>query len=393
MAVYLEECNAYNENLIKTALISIFNKLGGIENIIYKDMRVALKPNLLMPKAPDTAANTHPLIVKAIADLIINQGAKPFIIDSPGGPYTELWLDKVYKTSGMTDITHKSFINLNYDLRSEQKVIDNPLIMEKVQVLKPLLEADYIINIPKLKTHGMMVITGAVKNMFGAVPGEKKIDYHMNFPNYSDFSKALIDTFNAVKPDLNIVDAVYAMDGAGPSGGEPYNLGLIAASTSGYELEYMSAKLVNIESEKVPVLKTIIDNKLLSDEKIQELDSDENYLKYRAENFKIPMKDNQKAVEFFKPGFVGIITRIIRPDPRINRSKCTNCNTCVRVCPAKTISKSKNTPDINLKNCIRCFCCQELCPESAIKIKKSPIFNFFLNIGSRILPLIHRIQK
>ena len=261
-------------------------------------MKVALKPNLVMKKRPGEAATTHPALVHALASMIQEAGGIVTIAESPGGPYTETALRSVYSVCGMEKVARETRLRLNYDLSCIE--VDNPSgkYLKKVTVIKPLLGADLVINLPKLKTHGQMVYTGAVKNMFGAVPGGLKAEYHMKMSKYDEFANALIDIFLAAKPALNIMDAVIGMDGRGPTAGNPKQIGLILAGEDAFALDLAALSIINVKPENVPVIRQGIDRGLcpgnLKDVKI----IGESIEDVKVRDFVIPGLNSLKDVPF-----------------------------------------------------------------------------------------------
>ncbi|MFA6308908.1 MAG: DUF362 domain-containing protein [Clostridia bacterium] len=369
--VSIERCIDYDENNLKTAIKKSFSNLGGIENIIKPGMKVALKPNLIMRKTPKCAATTHPAFIKAVSDLIIEMGAEPTIIESPGGFYSENHLKSVYSTCGLMKVAEETDLKLNYDI--EEIDFKNPeaKLLKTVTLIKPLVDADIIINLPKLKAHGQMAYTGAVKNMFGAVPGIKKVEYHMKMSNYEDFADAIIDIFLSVKPKLSIMDAVIGMEGEGPTSGDPRQIGLILASEDAFALDFTALTLVSADPEGVPVINNGIKRKLCP-ENIDEIEIvGEKLGDVTLKSFKLPQIDSLKTIQFFNKWPMKHFIKLLKPKPVFIHDLCSGCENCSKNCPAKIIEIRENRPYADLSKCISCFCCQELCPMNAIRIRRS----------------------
>jgi uncharacterized protein (DUF362 family) len=243
--VSIVKCEDYNYEKVKNAVRSSFNNLGGIHTFITPSDKVLLKVNLLIRRRPEKAATTHPSIVQAIAELVIEAGGKPIIGDSPGGYhfYKKEILKSVYETCGMIEAAERSGADLNYNT----EVVDIPYpegkVIKNIKTIKPLLKADKVINVPKVKTHMMTVYSGAVKNLFGIIPGSFKAEYHLRFEDTMDFSNLLIDLCLFAKPVLTIMDAVIGMEGYGPTNGNPKQVGLIIAGTNPYELDIIAANV------------------------------------------------------------------------------------------------------------------------------------------------------
>lgn len=218
--VSIEKCDSYSANEVRKAIERSYKNLGGLEKYIKKGDKVFLKANLLKKNKPDDAVTTHPAIVEAVASTIKDMGAIPIIGDSPAGPFSERALRSIYETTGVIDVAKRTGAELNYNTDEIVVKISDGKLIKQATFMKALMECDSIISLPKLKTHGMTVYTGAVKNQFGAIPGLVKAGYHLSMPDVKDFSDMLIDINVFLKPVLSIMDAVIAMEGNGPSAGK-----------------------------------------------------------------------------------------------------------------------------------------------------------------------------
>ncbi len=203
-----------------------------------------------MKRKPEKVTTTHPALAQGLAELVIEAGGKPVIGDSPGGYhyYTGNTLASVYEACGMTEAAKKSRAELNYNT----DVIDIPYpegkIIKSIKTIRPVIEADKIINIPKIKTHMMTVYSGAVKNLFGIIPGAYKPEYHLRFEDTSDFADLLIGLCLFSKPVLTVMDAVIGMEGYGPTNGNPKNVGLIISGSDPYALDMVASYIIGIKS-------------------------------------------------------------------------------------------------------------------------------------------------
>lgn len=376
--VSIERCENYDEEKVYNAIEKSINNLGGWRKFIKPGKVVAIKPNLVMHKKPEKAATTHPTVLKAIISQVQNVGGLVVIAESPGGPYNQTMLKHVYKMTGVEKVADETGAILNYDLRSE--IINRPQgkYLKQFEIIKPLVDTDIIINIPKLKTHGSMTYTGAVKNMFGAIAGTSKTDLHMRMPDYYKFADSIIDIFLGTKPTLNIMDAIIGMEGYGPTSGEPKHIGLLLASDNGFSLDAIAAKIIQIPSDYVPVFVQAKKRGLISEdisiigEQLEDV---------TVKDFKIPEHSADEHYSALHKGYMKSFRRLLRPRPVIQKNLCKKCGECEKNCPPKVIKTNKdNEPIIDYKDCIRCFCCQELCNHNAIKIHR--------NILSRML--IHK---
>lgn len=363
----------YDKEMVSEALNKTFENLGGVEKFIKPGMKVALKVNLLMKKRPEEAATTHPVLVGELARIMKNAGAEVMIVESPGGPYTRSRLEDIYVGTGMKDMADEVGVKLNYDTSEIEVPNPDGKFIKRLKILKPLVEADLVINLPKLKTHGQMVYTGAVKNMFGAIAGISKVEYHFNMKEYDKFADALIDIFLSVKPALNIMDAIVGMEGPGPSAGKPKEIGVIIASEKAFNLDMVAVNIINVAPKSVPMLKNAIDRGLCVDstDKIEIVG--EKVDDVRVKEFEVPALNGLSEIRFVKNGFLKKIAGLMLPKPVFITDKCVGCGDCMRSCPPKAIQIKDKRPQVELSKCIRCFCCQELCPAKAIEIKRNQL--------------------
>lgn len=366
------KCKDYDYEKVEKSIIESFEKLGGIEKYIEVGDKVLLKINLLMKKRPEEATTTHPIFTKALAKVLIDYGAEVIIGDSPGGPFNTSILNGVYKACGIEQIADEVGAKLNYNTNAVNMKNENGLILKNINAIEVLNEVDKVISVSKLKTHGMMMFTGAVKNMFGIVAGLEKAEYHVRMPNNKDFSNALVDICMLSKPVLSFMDAVVGMEGNGPSGGEPRHIGLVIASTSPYHLDVVATNLINLNPTKVPTIQRCIERELIKGDMsdIELLGEDIN--KLRIDDFIVPDIRSLDLLEGKLPKFMrDILNNLIQPKPIFNSEICISCRRCLDNCPPQVITMDNNNkPIANLDECIRCFCCQELCPVNAIDIHR-----------------------
>jgi ferredoxin len=195
-------------------------------------------------------------------------------------------------------------------------------------------------------------------------------------PNIKDFSQMLVDVCMHASPVLSFMDGIVAMEGPGPSGGDPRQVGVIIASNSPDHLDVMACKIVGINPLEVPTIARAIERNIVkrdfSDLQLV-LDSDQSFY---ISDFKIPKIHGVGLLSNKVPKWLdGWIDHMIKPKPVIREHECIACGECVLCCPAKTIEMKNNKPVIHLNDCIRCFCCQELCPAKAIKVHRTFIAN------------------
>jgi len=321
-----------------------------------------------MGRAPEKAVTTHPSIVAAVVREVISAGGIALVGDSPGDVHSNAL--KVMEETGIKSAVESA----------GGKVIvfqqEGVVTVDGIMIARPVMEADLIINLPKLKTHGMTLYTGAIKNMFGCVPGFYKTQFHTRFPRPIDFARSLVKIFKITKPGLNIADGVIGMEGSGPANGIPRKLGVIMASGDGVALDAVASYLMGFDPRAIETTVAAYEQKL------GEMDLDQIELA-GAKLSDLVIKDwkhppNSHWLTNRIPAIIyGVVSPIVNQllsiMPEIDQEKCTKCMVCVNSCPAKTINYDKNSKivKIDLSNCISCFCCHELCKYDAVKLNRS----------------------
>ncbi len=379
--VSLKKCLNYDYLELIEVLKKSFDNLGGIDKFLNKGDRVLLKLNLLMKSKPESAVTVHPLFVKAISKILLDNEINVIIGDSPGGPFNKILLKSIYKDTGMNQIVTelneyidnnniKASIKLNDNFKSFEKKNKNGKILNKLTLVDMLNDVDKVISISKLKTHGMMVFTGAVKNLFGTVPGVLKAEYHFKMSELKDFANMLIDICEIVNPVLSFMDAIIGMEGEGPSSGHPRKIGAVIASKSPFHLDMIATDLISLNHRRVPTISESF-NRNICEENYDDIELIGEKVKiFKISNFIIPesygLNFAGKGPKFLQ----NLLTKLARPKPVFNKRGCIGCRICYEACPPKTIFMENNKAVVNLDNCIRCFCCQELCPEKTIDIHR-----------------------
>jgi uncharacterized protein (DUF362 family)/Pyruvate/2-oxoacid:ferredoxin oxidoreductase delta subunit len=367
--VSLIRCESYDPTAVKAALSQSIAGLGGFAPYISAGEKVLLKVNLLMKKKPEEATTTHPVFVQALAELLIEYGAKVLIADSPGGPFSLSMLRGVYKATGIEKAAIGSGAELNWNVSTFEMYVRNGLLLKKFTATDFLNDVDKVISVSKLKTHGMMTFTGAVKNMFGVVPGLKKAEYHMNMPKHDDFANVMIDICLAADPVLSFMDGIIGMEGEGPSAGNPRAVNCVLAADSPYHLDKAAVSIINLDFGRVPSIVQSAKRGICTDDLSDIEFTDGKIEDFSVQDFIVPKTVN--LLPFRIPKFIKrFLLRHLQPRPVFHNETCTGCTDCAKLCPPKIIEMKENKPVANLNECIRCFCCQELCPKKAITIYK-----------------------
>ncbi len=346
--VSIVKCNSYSFDEVYRSIVTAIDKIGGIGLFVKPGQKVLLKPNILAGHKPEAAVTTHPEIVRAVIRIVKEAGGIPFIGESPG--YGSL--ERFSKPTGIKQVSIDENVPLIEFVTPKDVSNPNGQRFKNLTIAAEVFEYDVLINLPKFKSHALTGTTGAVKNLFGCVPGILKSQYHFKLMTRALFIQFLEDLARYINPKLSIMDSVWAMEGeGGPASGTPKFMGIVAASSDPFVLDQAFIKMINgeaVQGFSFPDYKQIANK--------------------RDSLIPIPFVDKY-------------LKRWFAEKPVINRKKCVNCGVCIKVCAAKALSKEINTPKYDYDKCIRCFCCQEMCPEKAIYIEK----NFIATIVSSIL--------
>lgn len=363
--VSLAKCTSYNDKEVEAALRKAISAVTDL-SYITEGTRVVIKPNLVSFLPPDKAATSHPVVLNALIRILNEKGAKITVGDSPGGLFNSVYVNRVYKATGMNNI-EGAVLNRNFSQSVHHS--DSALRAREFAYTSYLDDADVIINLCKLKTHGMMGMSNAVKNMFGIIPGTVKPEFHFKFPDHNDFADMLIDLNESFRPALCICDAVTGMEGNGPTSGTPRDIGLIAASENPYKLDLVCAKIIGLEKDNVPTLKRAFERGLAPSDAGQVV-TEGDINDFIIGDFELIPR---KSITFNDAGgsiMAGIIRKCMCSRPALLKHKCIGCGECFRICPAKAIEMKNNLPVIDRSKCIYCFCCQEFCPKGAMEVKR-----------------------
>ncbi len=370
----IRPCTNYSEESAYKALEEVLKPLGGLDWVT-KGMRVAIKANLVGPFKPDSAAVTHPVLLQALTKMLILKGAEVTVGDSPGGIYSKVYLDRVYAAAGMKAIEAAGG-SLNNDFTTAQADFQEAKILKHFEYTAWLDKADAIIDFCKLKVHGMMGMSAAVKNLFGAIPGTLKLEYHYKYPDYMDFANMLVDLNEYFKPRLSIADAVITMEGNGPTAGTPRYMGAVLASNSSYKLDLGCAALINLDRSKIPYMEAAFLRGLMPAD-CSQLNINGDLKAYIAKDFKNVAVRREVTLligsNVLSRAFSKAASSLLRSTPRLDKSLCVGCAVCAGLCPAKAITMLNKKAVINRKSCICCFCCQEFCPKGAMKVYRPPV--------------------
>ncbi|MBP2657144.1 MAG: hypothetical protein H6Q69_176 [Firmicutes bacterium] len=369
--VSIGACETYDYPKVEKTVFSCINCFSEIKTKMKSGSRVFVKINLLKRNVPEDAVTTHPAVVEAVVRYLQSTGCHVIIGDSPGGPFTVSRLRGIYKTTGMMQVAENTGCELNYDISAVDVINEKAHKLKHMQVIKVIQDVDFVVSVAKLKTHGMMVYTGAVKNLFGVIPGLIKAEYHFKMKSTENFAHHLIDICEYCKPVFSVIDAIEGMEGDGPSAGQKRHSGLILAAENPYALDTAAAKIMGIKPCNIPTIKVAAERGLFSGDIRDLLVQGVQLEDLQIPPFKLPESLHENLLAGALPTFVAnFLENTLRARPVFNYDMCISCGDCQRGCPAGIIDMSSGRPVPDLDKCINCFCCHELCPKQAIAIQK-----------------------
>ena len=361
--VSLVRCNNYQADNVFKAVDKSIELIGGIDSIIKPNSRVLVKPNLLLDSRPEECITTHPRVVEAVIEILKRRGAKIMLGDSPSVFGEKRYFEKVYEATGMREVCQRQKVELVY--------FDKAVVKNGFPLTEWVDKCDYIINIPKFKTHGTTILTASIKNLFGLVTGFHKARIHKEKLRPQDFSKSLVDIFELARPVLNIVDAVVGLQGDGPgSAGVKADVGLIVSGQDAVSVDSVLATIMGLFPSDIPTTKEAASRRL-GEARLENIEVlGEKLGEYVKEDFKLP------TICFYHrlpPLFLDLAKRLIQFKMTVSPLLCQSCRKCIEICPKQAIDLRQDNAFIDSSECILCACCQEICPHKAINVRKSLI--------------------
>ena len=352
-------------NEISEIIKNVF-EIFGVEDKV-KDKKVLVKPNLLGPFPPERGVTTDPRVISAIVKELKKCNSNEIVVgDNSGSIHFDPF--KIAKITGILDASDECYSNIAREV-VEVKVESE--FIEELFISRIVKEADYVINVPKFKTHSLTTITGAIKNMFGIIPGGKKAKLHSFTRSIKEFAELLVDIYQIRIPDLNIMDAIIGMEGIGPTNGKIRIINKVISSDNGISLDSVMAAMMGLKPDTIELLQ------VAKERNLGEIDISNIIIDGELEvisGFKTPNN-----------GFLQRIRKTVAPHifnhnkviPIVDHNKCKICKKCIEVCPVLAMNLSNKFPEADRKKCISCFCCDEHCPYGAIILSswKQNIFN------------------
>jgi uncharacterized protein (DUF362 family)/ferredoxin len=372
--VSIVPCETYAPDACTNALEAVLAPLGGLD-WVQPGMRIGIKANLVSGAKPEKAVTTHPALLIALTKLLRSRGASVVIGDSPGNLYNASVLNRVYAVSGLLE-AEAAGAELNRDFSEKDAYFADAVQAKRFTYTGWLDGCDALINFCKLKSHGMMSLSAAAKNLFGTIPGTMKPEYHYRFPNPNDFADMIVDLDEYFKPVLHICDAVTAMEGNGPTQGTPKHVGCLIASKTPHCLDVLAAAVIGLEPKEVPTIAAAVRRGLCPDA-VEGLPIAGDWNAFVQTDFELIT--NRNSLLFV--GGSNVFSRLVRKGmnlclvsrPKVKKRACVGCGRCRDVCPAHTIAIENKKAVIDRKQCIKCFCCQEFCPVGAMRVHRSPV--------------------
>jgi len=339
--------------------------LGGANSFVQAGEKILLKPNLLAGDVPEKCVTTHPIVFKAVGEIFQATGAVLSYGDSPGFGSP----GGVARKAGIAQAADELGIDMA-DFRNGQEIFFAEGVQNKKFVIAAgVMAADGIVSLPKLKTHALTSLTGAIKNQFGCVPGILKGEYHVKLPQVNNFAQMLVDLNSCLKPRLFIMDGIQAMEGNGPRNGTVRPMNIILLSSDPVALDATVCRLVGLQPGSVSTLQLGMASGLgtYRSSEIQLVGDDIN--QFLVKDFKVKIEKNTSGANI-----PTLVANHLVPRPVIREADCIKCGICINVCPVnpKVLSwpngDQDKAPVYDYSRCIRCYCCQELCPEGVIEV-------------------------
>jgi uncharacterized protein (DUF362 family)/NAD-dependent dihydropyrimidine dehydrogenase PreA subunit len=322
---------------------------------------VLIKPNVLRASEAREGIVTNPAVLRAVVEKVESMGPANLVVGDNPGLFDYGANEASFEKTGLMAAAKGYYQNIGND---SVQVAFNPDFMPRVSLSRIVMEADIIISLPKFKTHGLTVITGAMKNSYGFLPGAQKAKLHQAAGSPARFHEVVAEVFRLRVPDFFLVDAVVGMEGNGPASPDIREVGLILASDNAVALDAVIATMMGCEPGLLRFLQKakemgLGDYDLKSIEVIGELK--------KLPDFKLPPLGGEAILQ--NEAMQSLMCQKAQLLPHADAELCSGCGTCIDQCPVSALSMQGDLPQADADTCITCFCCQEICPEKAITLR------------------------
>jgi uncharacterized protein (DUF362 family)/Pyruvate/2-oxoacid:ferredoxin oxidoreductase delta subunit len=362
--VVVLKIDEYNVDVIKDKIQTAILNHFSFDNLFSGQDKILLKPNLLMPSTPDEAIVTHPAVIEGVGRVFKDKGFSVSIADSPGGFLLQRDMESIYESLGVKEIAQSCGFNLLFPQEN---------ILRESIPLSWWVDQFKMVNIAKLKTHEITVLTLATKNLYGCISGLYKSHLHKMYPKTGDLIEVILKLYRMIKPSLNIVDGILALEGDGPvKRGIPRKLGVVVIGDDALYTDYVISKLVNLDENLNPLIKKAKEKGFIKDDDLEVVTE----LDYTITDFKFPAPFVLNGL----PPFLLKLIKVLKYKPVINKEKCVGCGMCEKICPNRAIIIKKGQAVIDYKRCIVCMCCSEMCQFAAVDSRRS----FFLKAINKV---------
>ncbi|HVP80224.1 MAG TPA: DUF362 domain-containing protein [Thermodesulfobacteriota bacterium] len=373
-SVSIVKCRDYDENKVLSALRQSIDLIGGIQTFVKKGNRALLKPNLLFGKSPEKAVTTHPSILKGMIQIVREAGGIPSIGDSPSVG-SLAWTAEKAGIKAVADEMKCPLVEFNRPVLPPK---GGSTTFKQLEIDQAVLEADVIVNLPKLKTHSLTLLTLGIKNLFGCIPGPRKPLWHLRAgDDRKIFAQILFDIYRVIRPSLTLLDGIVGMEGSGPNSGRPIPIGLILASGDSLSLDQIVCDLLGISRDSLTTNRVAFEHGIGKDtievlgERVEDV---------TISGFQFP---TLSQIDWGLPGFLSkALKNALTARPVIDEDVCKSCDRCAEICPPKALARSEEELVFDYGKCIRCLCCLEVCPEGAISVKRGWALNLYNQIRS-----------
>ena len=323
--------------------------------------KVLIKPNVLRLAKSSEGIVTHPAVLRAVVERVEEMGPASLIVGDNPGMLSYGANEESFRGSGLMDAAKGYYKNIG----SDSVTVDfNPAFFPRVSVSRAIMEADLFISVPKFKTHGLTVVSGAIKNSYGILPGALKAKLHKAAGSPERFHEMIAEIFKLKVPDFFIMDAILGMEGNGPASPDLRDIGLILAADNAVAMDGVVARMMGLEPARLRFLQKARELGLgdFAEEATEILGT----MKV-IEDFKVPAMGGDALVS--NKAVQELIQNRSQLKPEADPDLCTGCATCVEQCPVSALTMNDDLPEVDPEVCIACFCCQEMCPEKAITLR------------------------